>query len=512
MVAALHRVRRQSWRLRVGSRQDAFAARARFRSEVEDLLPAFNRAFDAWTPGGELLRIPRLELRLRIGSLDELERALGEALLREAPRRSRAPGRPDTVRLAVLLRYLRTGALEWHALRLEAAAVATELRATALAEQGAVIAHVSAVAVPRDRVLFITRLLQLLPEMRWSELARRVGGAATSSATVRQGNESETAVTDLAGARASLGAYRAQQLAALALAVASAPQAEAVFVREQLAAALGVPVEAPEGVLAAAVRELPAAAARFLLARAGLPAAAPQDRKAKPSSSVSRESGIEAAPAPESARPGAPPPHARAERAAKARRAEVPLAAEADTETAGNEPRDAEPAPPFALMASNAGLVLLHPFLPQLLEARGLWRRRELLAPPRAAALLHWLATGADEPYEFELPAVKILLGLRPEAPLPVGADLLAQADRDEGAALLSAVIAHWKVLKGTSIDGLRVSFLRRRGALREDDEGWRLQPEPESFDVLLKHLPWGISTVKLPWMTRPLYTDWPTP
>jgi Contractile injection system tape measure protein len=56
------------------------------------------------------------------------------------------------------------------------------------------------------------------------------------------------------------------------------------------------------------------------------------------------------------------------------------------------------------------------------------------------------------------------------------------------------------------------VAFLQRRGALREEESGWRLQPEPESYDVLLGRLPWGLATVKLPWMTRPLYTDWPTP
>jgi len=70
----------------------------------------------------------------------------------------------------------------------------------------------------------------------------------------------------------------------------------------------------------------------------------------------------------------------------------------------------------------------------------------------------------------------------------------------------------HWKALGKTSVDGLRVAFLQRRGALREEEDGWRLQLEPESFDVLLGHLPWGLATVKLPWMTRPLYTDWPTP
>ncbi len=162
-------------------------------------------------------------------------------------------------------------------------------------------------------------------------------------------------------------------------------------------------------------------------------------------------------------------------------------------------------------MAGNAGLVLLHPFIPQLFGACGVLAKDELREPERAAALLHWLATGREEVHEFELGFVKLLLGLRPETPLQAGEGLLGAREREEGAALLGAVIGHWKALRGTSVDGLRVSFLQRRGALRDEEMGWRLQLEPEAFDVLLGHLPWGFATVKLPWMTRPLYTDWPT-
>ena len=83
MTPGIHRVRRQSWRLRVAAENAAFAVRARFRSEVEDLLPAFHRTFDAWAPGEAVVHIPRLELRLRIASLDQLAGALRDAIGRE---------------------------------------------------------------------------------------------------------------------------------------------------------------------------------------------------------------------------------------------------------------------------------------------------------------------------------------------------------------------------------------------------------------------------------------------
>jgi hypothetical protein len=29
---------------------------------------------------------------------------------------------------------------------------------------------------------------------------------------------------------------------------------------------------------------------------------------------------------------------------------------------------------------------------------------------------------------------------------------------------------------------------------------------------MLLAQLPWGIGTVKLPWMNKAIFTEWPTP
>jgi hypothetical protein len=130
---------------------------------------------------------------------------------------------------------------------------------------------------------------------------------------------------------------------------------------------------------------------------------------------------------------------------------------------------------------------------------------------PPAAALLHWLATGRDEPYEFELPLIKILLGLAPDDPLPVAAGLLDAALCEEGEALLSAAIAHWPALGQTSIAGLRVSFLQRAGLLYPAPDGWLLRPQSETYDLLLDRLPWGISLIRLGWMRGCLHTEWTT-
>ena len=89
-----------------------------------------------------------------------------------------------------------------------------------------------------------------------------------------------------------------------------------------------------------------------------------------------------------------------------------------------------------------AGLVLLHPYLPRLLDATGLYpagSKGPIPDPalPRAAALLHWLASGHDVVHEFELPFIKLLLGRPPDAPLFHAPPALHDSERDEAGALI---------------------------------------------------------------------------
>lgn len=156
----------------------------------------------------------------------------------------------------------------------------------------------------------------------------------------------------------------------------------------------------------------------------------------------------------------------------------------------------------------HAGLVLLHPFLPQFFEALGVVAKNKLLQPNRALCLLHFLATGQLIAPEYELILPKILCNMPLET--PVESDVaLTLAEQEEAAALLAAVIRNWDALGNTSPDGLRGTFLLRSGkvSLRGDD--WLLQVESKGFDILLDQLPWGISLIKLPWMEKMLWVEW---
>ncbi|SFL52725.1 contractile injection system tape measure protein [Rugamonas rubra] len=169
---------------------------------------------------------------------------------------------------------------------------------------------------------------------------------------------------------------------------------------------------------------------------------------------------------------------------------------------------DEHPDRRHGIYLDNAGLVLLHPFLPRLFDALGFSQEGRLLRPGRALALLYFLASGRPSTPEYALALPKLLCALPLTATVEDGVVLTA-AECAEAEALLAAVIGHWTALRNTSPDGLRGAFLLRAGKLSERAGEWLLQVEPQTADILLGDLPWGISAVRLPWMERILWVEW---
>ncbi|MEO6455444.1 MAG: contractile injection system tape measure protein [Ginsengibacter sp.] len=157
---------------------------------------------------------------------------------------------------------------------------------------------------------------------------------------------------------------------------------------------------------------------------------------------------------------------------------------------------------------SNAGLVLLAPFLPRFFENLGIVEKGRFNSKDLAVAMLQWLVTGKDDYAEFELVLPKILCGIQPEESVII-IPRLPETFKTEGEGLLRSVIEHWSILKNTSIEGLRESFLQRGGKLSMKREEWFLQVEQKPYDMLLEHLPWNISMIRLSWMEWLLRTEW---
>ncbi len=497
-----HRIRRQRWELRAATPADAFEVRRQLREAWEpELLPVFERAFDA-AAGGATVHIPRIELRLAVAShaeLAELLPGLIEAALAEQLRdlaRPVVPGTDDSAAaagpFATLVHYLRTGALPWWGAGASLAEAAGVLRGWARRERTRVL------ALAAEDESFCFRLLQLLDD---------ADDVLPPSAPA----EWRDAVARLLAPAGAQPPSRYTRLRVAAALVSRALSGSAPGALPDPAPLAGVAADAGER-----------AAVRALLA--SVPAAPPAWSPMRAGEAVRASRAPHppdpAAPRTPAERPAAPdaPADAQARTADDPVRghAPAPSAAPAVRADAAQEPTTAPRRPdtePESLPVAHAGLILLHPFIAPLFTHTGV-ARDGAIAPemlPRAAALLHYLAAGEREPFELELGTIKVLLGLTPDAPLPVAAGLLRPGDAEEAEALLESVVSHWKALRGTSVEGLRGSFIARAGLLQRADEGWRLRVEPSGFDVLLHHLPWSFAVARLPWMPKPVHTEWTT-
>ncbi|MBL4704547.1 MAG: hypothetical protein JKY54_08495, partial [Flavobacteriales bacterium] len=161
------------------------------------------------------------------------------------------------------------------------------------------------------------------------------------------------------------------------------------------------------------------------------------------------------------------------------------------------------------IIVANAGLVLVHPFMKNLLSKLSLLNdNNELIDKVMTAHLLHYIATGKECAFEHEMIFEKYLSGIPIQASMPkevvLTEDMKAEVDL-----LLNSVLTHWKGLKSNSIELLRNEFLQRSGKLILNEEVPRIVFERKVFDLMLDKLPWALSMVKLPWRKQLIFIEW---
>lgn len=159
----------------------------------------------------------------------------------------------------------------------------------------------------------------------------------------------------------------------------------------------------------------------------------------------------------------------------------------------------------------NAGLILLWPFMSFYFEKLGLvsdHKFTSVKAAIRGACLLQYLVTGAETRQEHELPLNKVLCQLPKNHPVHSTGEFTTE-EKDLSDELLKTAISRWEIIKNTSIEGLRNTFLKREGKLEWQDDKIILTVEPKSFDMLVDKIPWNISVIKLPWMKHTLHVKW---
>jgi hypothetical protein len=163
------------------------------------------------------------------------------------------------------------------------------------------------------------------------------------------------------------------------------------------------------------------------------------------------------------------------------------------------------------LYIENCGIVILQPFLQMYFEELRLLDElhfKNETAQHRAVLLLHYLATGETKVAEMNLLLPKLICALDFDEPVP-NKIKLRKKEKEESETLLKSVLGHWEPLHGTSIEGLRQRFFQREGRLTPTETGWKLRVEQKTVDILLDKLPWGYSTIKLPWMKDILNVEW---
>jgi hypothetical protein len=161
---------------------------------------------------------------------------------------------------------------------------------------------------------------------------------------------------------------------------------------------------------------------------------------------------------------------------------------------------------------NNAGVIIIWPFLGTLFERCKLTEKGKFLseeAKIKAVYLLHYSVFKDLNPPEFLLILEKLLCGIDINESISKNVTISHQ-DMIEIESMFSELIKQWEAPGTISIDGLRMSFLERKGILsRKDDTQWVLTIEGKAWDILLDRIPWGISMVYLSWMKSILGVEW---
>ena len=163
------------------------------------------------------------------------------------------------------------------------------------------------------------------------------------------------------------------------------------------------------------------------------------------------------------------------------------------------------------IFVDNAGLVLLAPFLGILFDKCGLTQANAWVnnaAHHKAAHLLQYAAFGDSKKEDPGWIINKVLCGI--PINLPIDQNIkLSKEDKEVVDSLLFTVTQQWSIIKGTSIDGLRTSFIQRSAKIEEEEEQFYMMVENQSYDMLLDQIPWNITKIKLSWMHKILQVQW---
>lgn len=154
----------------------------------------------------------------------------------------------------------------------------------------------------------------------------------------------------------------------------------------------------------------------------------------------------------------------------------------------------------------------MHPFLVNLFQKLNLckdevWIDKE--SQHKAVLLTQYLITGQEIFFENELILNKILCGF-PIDEVVNTKQKISQEEKEICNDLLLVVLEYWSVMKNSSLEALRETFLQRNGKLSVSGLcSYELWVEDKGVDILLEQLPWGIGMIQTPWMEELMTVNW---
>ena len=160
---------------------------------------------------------------------------------------------------------------------------------------------------------------------------------------------------------------------------------------------------------------------------------------------------------------------------------------------------------------NNAGLIIVWPFLKTLFSKLGYTEGREFkddYSLQKAILLLQYIVFGAVHVDETNLVLNKIMCGVAPDFFVDTSIEL-NDMDKNIGDSMLTAVTKNWEQLNTSNIQTLREYFLKRDGVLKKMNENYMLNVEGNTFDVLLKSIPWNILMLQTEYMDNRLIVEW---
>ncbi len=519
MSTSVHRIHSQKWFLRAGSVEEALEVRRHIHQQLDSGIPGiFEKVLDGYSPNGETTHIRRLELTLKISSLQQLNEELPGLLEKELSEKLREVMASGTVtipgknnqggitinsnKLQDVILYLRTGTLPWY---VQKENVSGSLRSFSEIFSEIKPQLIAYIIQNTEKQAFYFRLFQLFG---------RDEGIAFATELVQKSSHSWNKALIPILSRLipvpGINAHVYLRLRTVSVIFYELLRSKNSQVKPEYYEAVSREVIQRGNLSTDTETESVLEELRHLNQKSTLYAS---EKVPESSSPVDHNMDVDE---PEPSETKSPELHLTDLLIAENETISMPANPQEykDPQLYYKQNLNLEPLiQTERLTVFHAGLILLHPFIHRLFVATGISEEEKPGIPyhllPKAAALLHYLATGSEDVFEFELGLIKVMLGFDPQFPLPLAPGLLRSSDKEEAEELLQSAITYWSILKDTSIPGFQGTFIQRRGILVRREENWNLYIERTAYDLLLEYLPWSISIVKLPWMAQPIFTEW---